>query len=189
MIDSLLPTEPKIKLTKLEAACRQLNTAIRLWFSNGDPVSIFALAYPAHEIVHRLYRHRGLMDLIYDSKLIKEEYREQWAKGLKRGASFLKHADKDPHAIIEFDPNLTLMHIIGSVLGLSRMGVAPSDEMAALLTWLYIHFPSWFHSESVENFVPAKALAKFRRVEKRQFFESYLRALNAGLIERPAGMI
>src|SRR5207245_10811773 len=36
----------KITVTKLDAARRQLRTAIRLWFEEGDPVSIHTLAAP-----------------------------------------------------------------------------------------------------------------------------------------------
>jgi hypothetical protein len=181
------PSESTIKITKLDAACRQLNTAIYLWFTEGDPISVFALAHAAHEIIHTLYRRKGLVDLIYDSDFINDNYRGDWAKRLKHGAAFLKHAKRDPDAVLEFNPNLTMTHIMGCVMGLSRMGYAPSDEIAALLAWLYVHRPTWFRSKRVESFLPAKELQEFRRVKKPQFFELYLQALRNGVIERLPG--
>jgi hypothetical protein len=59
----------KITVTKLDAAKRQLRTALRLWFDDGDPVSIHTLLAAAHEIIHTLYRRKGLRDLLFDSDL------------------------------------------------------------------------------------------------------------------------
>jgi hypothetical protein len=47
------------KISKIEAACRQLNTAIKLWFADGDLVSIHTLACSAHQIVHDINRQKG----------------------------------------------------------------------------------------------------------------------------------
>jgi hypothetical protein len=47
-------TESKIKITKMDAAKRQVRTAIKLWFMEEDPVSIHTLVSAAHEIIHTL---------------------------------------------------------------------------------------------------------------------------------------
>jgi hypothetical protein len=41
----------KIKISKLEAARRQVETAIRIYFANGDPVSIHTLAAASLQIL------------------------------------------------------------------------------------------------------------------------------------------
>jgi hypothetical protein len=46
------PVAPKVAITKLEAARRQLRVAISLWFQDGDEVSIHTLACTAHEIIN-----------------------------------------------------------------------------------------------------------------------------------------
>jgi hypothetical protein len=46
----------KIKISKLDAARRQLDTAIRLYFMEGDPVSVHTLAAAAFEILKDLVR-------------------------------------------------------------------------------------------------------------------------------------
>jgi hypothetical protein len=71
-----------------------------------DPVSIHTLIAAAHELTHSLFRQMGFSGLLYDNKLIKEEYRGELAKRLKRFATFFKHAQKDPDGEIEFDPTL-----------------------------------------------------------------------------------
>src|SRR5205814_1397104 len=45
-------TFTKIPITKLEAARRQIETAITLWFSESDPVSIHTLVSAAHRLVY-----------------------------------------------------------------------------------------------------------------------------------------
>jgi hypothetical protein len=51
----------KIEISKLDAAKRQLKTAINLYFSYGDPVSIHTLASAAREILYDLNKkHSGM---------------------------------------------------------------------------------------------------------------------------------
>jgi hypothetical protein len=73
-----------ITVTKLDAARRQLRTALRLWFHDGDPVSIHALLAAAHEIIHRLYRNKGLRNLMFDNENIEEEHRGYLPKRSRR---------------------------------------------------------------------------------------------------------
>ena len=51
--------EQTIIVAKLDAAKRQLETAIRLYFSNGDPISIHTLAGAAYNIVWDVNKKRG----------------------------------------------------------------------------------------------------------------------------------
>lgn len=46
-------------ITKNEAACRQLETAIRLFFEGADAISVHVLASSAQVIVRHVCRHMG----------------------------------------------------------------------------------------------------------------------------------
>ena len=48
-----------MQLSKLEAARRQLETAIKLYFEYGDEVSIHALAAAAYSLIRDINEHRG----------------------------------------------------------------------------------------------------------------------------------
>jgi hypothetical protein len=50
------PTE---KITKLDAARRQLHTAIRLYFENRDLVSVLTLSRASHDILRTLLISKG----------------------------------------------------------------------------------------------------------------------------------
>jgi len=96
--------EEKITVTKIDAARRQLRAAIILWFDEGDPVATHTILAAAHEILHRIYRNRGFSDLIFDSLIVKDEYRSEWNKLLKSHANFFKHSAHDMDGTIEAPP-------------------------------------------------------------------------------------
>jgi hypothetical protein len=64
-----------LKIGKLDAARRQLKTAIALWFTGGDPVAVHALAFAAYEIIHTISKKRDPKrgELLFDATLIKRE--------------------------------------------------------------------------------------------------------------------
>jgi hypothetical protein len=86
----------KITVTKIDAAKRQLRTAIRLWFEDGDPVSIHALAFAAYEIAHVVSkkRNRARRELIFDTLMVKDGYRADWDKNIKKHANFFQTRQK-----------------------------------------------------------------------------------------------
>ncbi len=47
-----------IQITKLDAVLSQLETAIALWFNDGDPLSIHTLASAAYQIIYDLNKHQ-----------------------------------------------------------------------------------------------------------------------------------
>src|ERR1700678_497488 len=86
-----------IVIKKLEAAQRQLNCAIELWFREMDEVSVHTLAAAAYQITHDIKVRRGIQhDLLYDSAIVKDEYRSLWINTMKKAQNFFKHADRDP---------------------------------------------------------------------------------------------
>lgn len=79
-----------MQITKLDAARRQLKTAIRLWFSDDDPVSIYALTYAAHEVLHDLHRGRGAKHgRVFDSSALSEAAQTSVTTGIKRWGELL----------------------------------------------------------------------------------------------------
>lgn len=93
-----------VQVTKLEAATRQLNTAITLFFDAGDSVVIHTLAAAAANIFSDVIESidaskswRGMVKS--DHGLSNAQYRgvmhEAW--------NFFKHADRNPEGVLEFD--------------------------------------------------------------------------------------
>src|ERR1039457_5578040 len=108
-----------VMITKTDAAERQLNTAIRLFFENRDHLSSYALAAASREVTDGLIKRR--LSELYQRELarlgdplkVRLSYREELKVLIKRECyedfwtldhkwqNFLKHANQDPDAEIE----------------------------------------------------------------------------------------
>lgn len=72
--------KPKLKISKLDAAKRQLETAIRLYFNEADPISIHTLAGAAHTILSDINKKYGGRPMLDSDYLIKDEYKKEFRK-------------------------------------------------------------------------------------------------------------
>jgi hypothetical protein len=168
-------------VTKLDAARRQLATAIRLWFHNGDAVSIHTLAFAAYEVIHFISIHRDKYrrDLLFDSDLIKDEHRAEYNKLIRSPANFFKHADRDPDGSIEFDPVASETFMLFAILGLATIKEPNTDEEAAFMFWRYFHHPNQLTEAGRKTYVdgiPDDRLAEIRSIPKDQFFEAFTKS-------------
>ncbi len=91
-------------VTKLDAANRQLNAAIRFLFASGDPIAVHTLALAAANV------YSDLVDKHPEVKSWRERIRvdhgmtdAEIRKVLHRAWNFFKHGDRDPDAVLEFD--------------------------------------------------------------------------------------
>lgn len=82
-------------ITKIDAARRQLNVAVKLWLDEDDLAAVQTLAWAALTILRDLTKAAGRTSPV--TKTPHDFDRE--------AANFLKHADRDPGAwLIEIDP-------------------------------------------------------------------------------------
>ena len=98
-----------IMIDKLDAARRQLETAALLYFNDQDIVSIHTLTAAAYEIVESLAQRRGRSTLAQSSllKLLSDDLAKEVRSAMRVPQNFLKHADRDPDAQLEFEPDFT----------------------------------------------------------------------------------
>lgn len=94
------------KLTKIEAARRQLVTAIRLFLSEEDAVSIHTLSSAAHGILADLLHKKGGRSFLNDgiTVFVHTEDVAKYQRQIREPQNFLKHANRDPDGILEFSP-------------------------------------------------------------------------------------
>lgn len=167
-----------IMISKLDAARRQLATAITLWFEDRDPVSIHTLVYAAYEIIHAVSKQRNpnRRDLLFDSLLIKDEHRVEYVKFVKEHANFFKHALNDGNAVIEFRPVLSQMFFLMAILGVELCGEQKNTEESAFMWWQYINKPDWLTENGkklVSDTIPADGIAHLRARPKSEFLEAF----------------
>ncbi len=97
-----------IIVDKLEAARRQLETAIRLYFQSDDEVSIHTLAAAAYTVLRDINERRGGGLMLKDlRKLLGDDLARVFKRYINSPDNFLKHADKDPDHVTELDPRWT----------------------------------------------------------------------------------
>ena len=104
--------EQKIKISKLDAAKRQTETAIKLYFNNADPVSIHTLICSAHNILLDLTKEYKKTPMLLSGYIVKKEYQDEFIRELRKPQNHFKHADKDPETVIDFNPIINETFII-----------------------------------------------------------------------------
>lgn len=161
-----------IVLTKMDAANRQVRAAIRMWFAEEDPVAIHTIVAASHELIHNLFRHRGLSGLLFDSPVLKEEYRSEAMKKLKEPATFFKHAQRDPNGVLEFHPGLNELLLLTCINALTRMGEPACIETAALNWWTWVNHPGLFQPDVAHDKVPPDILKELRDTQRGAFLEA-----------------
>lgn len=123
-------------ISKLDAAKSQLDTAIDLWFSDRDGLSVLTLAFASFRVLMNIYPHQVVdgFDAAIDN-LIQQNI--GWRK-FSATANFLKHADKDPDGVLQgFHPDLGMPVIGWATLLYKRLNNGSlSLRMMAFDSWL-----------------------------------------------------
>jgi hypothetical protein len=122
------------KISKTEAARRQLDTAIEHWFKDGDGLSAFTLAYASLRLLQNLYAHQGSDGF---DRALDQLARESGAhKSMAQIGNFLKHADRDPDDFLDFfHPDLTITVIGLATLLYKRLTDSLTLKMQAFDSW------------------------------------------------------
>jgi hypothetical protein len=138
-----------MELTKIEAAVRQLDTAIQLFFEKRDPVSIRTLIAAAGRI---------LSDLV-EYKKPGESWRSNTVKSiptltagevydiLNSTPNFLKHADRDPESVHLFTEAENEDLIFMATLECGEIH-STSLEMQAFQIWYMAAHPERFPTDN-----------------------------------------
>jgi hypothetical protein len=113
------------RITKLEAAQRQLATATELYFLGLDEIAIHTLAAASYNIIRDLSKHRGAPEMAvkdYFPTTVSSSQRQQVSEWLNSFENFFKHADRDPGAEIELSPVITEAMLIDAWAQYERLG-------------------------------------------------------------------
>lgn len=164
-------------VTKLEAAVRQLDTAIRLFFDEGDAVSIHSLAVAATNVFSDLaeqtnsgvsWRTRMRDDSGLSMKQLKAVMHDEW--------NFFKHADRDPSGTLSFNEQLGEDFMFMATVDCGDLRTT-TCLMQAFQIWYIAAHPERFPADE-PLFVDAKqllaGLASQGRSEQRRRGRSFL---------------
>ena len=138
------------KVTKVDAARRQLHTAIRLFLEEGDLISVHTLSRAAHDILRTLLLANGGGSFIKDSEFIKVELRGELSKYLNHPSNFFKHADRDPEDVLTFHHMLCPLWLMDCCVMYQKLTGKFSRESATFAMWFVVQYPDLLAPESAE---------------------------------------
>ena len=107
----------ELVVTKYDAAKRQLETAVLLYFNEMDPVSIHTLAAAGYNILRDINAKNcgGPMFLKDDAaRFVRPEHVGEFKKKMNEAENFFKHADRDHDKSIKFRPAFSEFFLLGA---------------------------------------------------------------------------
>src|ERR1035437_242599 len=153
-----------LPVSKFDAARRQLETAIRLYFSQGDPVSIHTLASAAAQILQDLSKHRGGDPMLFREAFVQHfrpEQQPEVKKTLAAAENFFKHAHRDPETVLRFRIGQTELVLLEAGEAYHRL----TSERVPLLVVYWV----WFMIEAGKELVVPAEVEALRRKSRQSF--------------------
>lgn len=131
-----------MRLTKIDVAEAHVISAVRLHFQCGPPASVYLLAGSAREILTTLAEKAGTRAMIHLVADHSGRQLEDLYQAVHEHVRFLKHANRDPQAVLE---DLTEDNIDGLLFiacgDLIRIATARPIEALIFVVWyLAIHY-------------------------------------------------
>jgi hypothetical protein len=166
----------KLRITKIEAACRQIDTAIEMFFFDRDPVAIHTMVAASHEIVHALAKRKGVADLLFGTNMVKHEFHKRWNEMVVSDGIFFKHADEDPDGELEFNPESMEVLLMFTLRGLRGMGHRFNGLQAAYWTWFCLHHPASTMIDVFSLNLPSTTATALRAMPKADFVRTFQEA-------------
>ena len=142
---------PKIILSKLETAERQLDTAIWLWFHEGEVVSITQLVDAAMGVLDDLlFHHKRDRPIPFKPELMQGLKPNEVRPAMTSAADFAKHARKDPEEAYEYNPGFPEHYIFCTILARTAL-LGEDDDTYSGLRGAFTLWYGVFHPENFDH--------------------------------------
>ena len=90
-----------VKLTKIDIAEAHIRAAVRLFFEDEHPAPVYLLACPAREVLTTLGDKIGVDTLLHEYAANRGITLQDAVGKADQFANFMKHANRDPQAVLE----------------------------------------------------------------------------------------
>jgi hypothetical protein len=136
-------------ITKREAALRQLDQAIWLFFQRGDMLAVHTLAAASLQLFTDIAKKEGVVSRMEEAveRRIRPEHRKEWVAAVSRTRNFLKHADRDADQSHEYAEEETLFVLFEGTELAYKLGPKKSRECSAYSYWFAYRFPHLLEPE------------------------------------------
>ena len=159
------------RINKLEAVSRQLETAIRLFFSKGDPVAIHTLSHASYIILRDICRNNGkglpMIEMLI-AKVLPVKQKEVRAK-FNEAANFFKHADTDHSGQLEFRPALTEWMLQDCSKVFQGLTGQNTPWLFAMQLWMTIRNPGIWSEEIEQNMQVLRDNSELATMPREEF--------------------
>jgi len=164
------PKVPKLKVTKLQIAQREIDTCADLYFSNSDPVSTHLLISAAHEILGVFDKKFLKTGMFFDhaEQYIKPELLEDYRRLIKTPSIGSKHGAKDLNAVVELPWHLNEMLMFSAIEKYTELTKRPTPKMLLLRAWIAIHL-HLFTAEGEQMFDAPAIRKRFPAYDREGF--------------------
>ena len=158
-----------MKLTKIDAAKRQLDFAIASYFEGKDIVPLYAVAGAAHILVHDLIEASkpGATWAKVGSESAGIPLKEALAS-IRKVPNWLKHANRDAGSTLDFtaeELDFLLFHAVLDLGELIGRQTIHSNEVSVFRYWFVAKYKFIFQAPEYADLV-SKAVASFPDVER-----------------------
>jgi len=138
------------KVKKIEAAERQLDLAIRLFFKRADSISVHTLTCAAHKILCDIGKKAGIKNLRDDS-WVRDDKKTEFHKIISGAENFFKHGSRSKDEEFQFRPEVTPYYIIDSVALISKLGHKCSNEQNCFSLWFHLKNPDLLNFDELKK--------------------------------------
>jgi len=139
---------PVLTATRRDALVRQVDTAIRLWFFDYDPLSIHLIAMPAYQVLEDLGKNSRKRP-----RTIKKRVDET---GFTTVYDWLRHASGDPHDYVDFPCRVNEQLLWDTTISFEKIFRGRSAYMMTFQAYfvLWLVPKSAKHREKADAFLP-----------------------------------
>ncbi len=165
----------ELQISKLDAAKRQLETAVRLYFSEADPVSIHTLTRAVHKVLSDINRSVGGSPMVTDWVLrsVLPEKVDEARRRLSAAGNFFKHANRDASNILLFDPAQTEILLFDACAKYKDLTGEVVPVLAVYWAWFWLG-PGADLTDVTKTMILERARIAFRGATKASFFAEVL---------------
>jgi hypothetical protein len=169
-----------ITISKLDAAKRQLETAISLYFHDGDPVSIHTLVCAAYNVIRDLNKKRNGPPMFakdeyieFVREFVRPEYQTKVRKQIDAAENFFKHGQRGRETL-DFNPEQSEWLLLEAISYYYELTGKDPPLFRLFRGWYVGHHLSFFELPAEQKQAMAKATEAAKRIGKIRYFEMML---------------
>ena len=151
----------------MDAARRQIDTAIRMTFANEDPVAIHSVVAAGHRIIRDICELRGDVEsYLRFTDWIEPKFEREFWRHMNASANFLKHAESDSNSVHELDDEAADYMIVFASKWYGDLGYTRSREMNTFATWWAIQRPEQITPSFLAQIEKAGFIEQFETMKR-----------------------